>query len=169
MADIGITNIERLCSLPANNSFFLFGARGTGKTTLLKRLPFLEKAFYIDLLNNDSEEKYAMNPQLLMQQVRAMKDGDWVIIDEIQKNPKLLNHVHILIEERNIKFALTGSSSRKLKRGGADLLAGRARSFSLSRLLQGSWARVSIFSKLWNGVPCPKSSPCLLPRIKAAS
>ena len=131
MATIKTTNVGRLCNLPANNSFFLFGARGTGKTTLLKQLPFLKQAFYIDLLDSDVEEKYALNPQLLLEQVRAMKDGEWVIIDEIQKNPKLLDHVHILIEERNIHFALTGSSSRKLKRGGADLLAGRAWSFSL--------------------------------------
>ena len=131
MAIIGNTQVSRLCSLPEHNSFFLFGARGTGKTTLLKQLPFLKDAFYIDLLNNDTEEKYALNPQLLLEQVRAMKDGEWVIIDEIQKNPKLLGHVHILIEERKINFALTGSSSRKLKRGGADLLAGRAWSFSL--------------------------------------
>ena len=131
MATIGSTNVSRLCNLPEHNSFFLFGARGTGKTTLLKQLPFLKDAFYIDLLNNDTEEKYALNPQLLLEQVRAMVDGEWVIIDEIQKNPKLLGHVHLLIEERNINFALTGSSSRKLKRGGADLLAGRAWSFSL--------------------------------------
>jgi predicted AAA+ superfamily ATPase len=131
MLKSGTATIERLCSLPSNNSFFLFGARGTGKTTLLKQLPFLKDAFYIDLLNNDVEERYAVHPRLLLEQVRAMKNGEWVIIDEIQKIPKLLDHVHILIEEKNVKFALTGSSSRKLKRGGADLLAGRAWSFSL--------------------------------------
>jgi len=131
MADTTSTAVERLCTLPANNSFFLFGARGTGKTTLLKRLSFLKNAFYIDLLDSDTEENHALNPKLLLEQVRAMKDGSWVIIDEIQKNPKMLDHVHILLEERTINFALTGSSSRKLKRGGADLLAGRAWSFSL--------------------------------------
>jgi len=131
MSDTVSTAVERLCTLPANNSFFLFGARGTGKTTLLKRLSFLKNAFYIDLLNSDTEENHALNPKLLLEQVRAMKEGSWVIIDEIQKNPKMLDHVHILLEERNINFALTGSSSRKLKRGGADLLAGRAWSYSL--------------------------------------
>ena len=100
MAEPGTTKIARLCSLPSNNSSFLFGARGTGKTTLLKQVPFLKDAFYIDLLNNDSEEKYALRPQLLLEQVGAMKNGGWVIIDEIQKNPKLLDHVHILIEEK---------------------------------------------------------------------
>jgi predicted AAA+ superfamily ATPase len=131
MTKTGMTPVARLCSLPDHNSFFLFGARGTGKTTLLKQLPFLKKAFYIDLLNNDTEESYALNPKLLLEQVRAMKDGEWVIIDEIQKIPKLLDHAHLLIEERGINFALSGSSSRKLKRGGADLLAGRAWSFAL--------------------------------------
>jgi predicted AAA+ superfamily ATPase len=131
MREASSTTIERLCGLPTNTSFFLFGARGTGKTTLLKQLPFLEGALYIDLLDGDREEEYSLRPQLLLEQVRALKNPGWVVIDEIQKVPKLLDHVHILIEERRATFALTGSSSRKLKRGGADLLAGRAFSFFL--------------------------------------
>ncbi len=122
---------DRICKLPENHSFFLFGARGTGKTTLLRSLPFLKSAFYIDLLNSDSEEQYTLRPQLLIEQAEALAEGDWIVIDEIQKIPKLLDHVHILIEQKKINFALTGSSSRKLKRGGANLLAGRAYSFSL--------------------------------------
>ena len=124
-------SIPRQLQLPENNSFFLFGARGTGKTTLLKKLPFLKNAFYIDLLDADTEEQYSLRPELLIEQAEAMKEGSWIIIDEIQKVPKLLDHVHILIEQKKIYFALTGSSSRKLKRGGANLLAGRAFSFSL--------------------------------------
>ena len=124
-------SIPRQLQLPENNSFFLFGARGTGKTTLLKKVPFLSDALYINLLDADTEEQYSLRPRLLIEQAEAMKEGDWIIIDEIQKTPKLLDHVHILIEEKKICFALTGSSSRKLRRGGANLLAGRAFSFSL--------------------------------------
>lgn len=97
MSDTANTAVERLCTLPANNSFFLFGARGTGKTTLLKRLAFLKNAFYVDLLDSDTEENHALHPKLLLEQVRALKDGSWAIIDEIQKNPKMLDHVHILL------------------------------------------------------------------------
>ncbi|RKX94319.1 MAG: ATP-binding protein, partial [Spirochaetes bacterium] len=124
-------SIPRQLQLPENNSFFLFGARGTGKTTLLKKVPFLSDALYINLLDADTEEQYSLRPRLLIEQAEAMKEGDWIIIDEIQKTPKLLDHVHIIIEEKKICFALTGSSSRKLRRGGANLLAGRAFSFSL--------------------------------------
>ncbi len=124
-------SVHRLLQLSETNSFFLFGARGTGKTTLLKELPFLKKALYIDLLDADQEEQYILRPRLLIEQAEAMNEGEWIIIDEIQKIPKLLDHVHIIIETKGIRFALTGSSSRKLKRGGANLLAGRAFSFSL--------------------------------------
>lgn len=124
-------NISRQLRLPESNSFFLFGARGTGKTTLLKQSPFLNDALYIDLLNADQEEQYALRPNLLLEQAEAMDAGRWIIIDEIQKLPKLLDHVHIILSKKDIRFALTGSSSRKLKRGGANLLAGRAFSLSL--------------------------------------
>ncbi len=124
-------SIKRQLQLSEINSFFLFGARGTGKTTLLKELPFLNNALYIDLLDADQEEQYALRPGLLIEQAEAMNEGEWIIIDEIQKLPKLLDHVHIIVTKKDIRFALTGSSSRKLKRGGANLLAGRAFSFSL--------------------------------------
>jgi len=124
-------SIKRQLQLSEINSFFLFGARGTGKTTLLKELPFLNNALYIDLLDADQEEQYALRPGLLIEQAEAMDEGEWIIIDEIQKLPKLLDHVHIIVTKKDIRFALTGSSSRKLKRGGANLLAGRAFSFSL--------------------------------------
>jgi len=123
--------IKRQLQLSEINSFFLFGARGTGKTTLLKQLPFLNNALYIDLLDADQEEQYALRPGLLIEQAEAMDEGEWIIIDEIQKLPKLLDHVHIIVTKKNIRFALTCSSSRKLKRGGANFLAGRAFSFSL--------------------------------------
>ncbi len=108
-------------------SFFLFGARGTGKSTYLKQLDFLkDKTLWIDLLEPESEEKYSLRPQVLYEELSALKNVNWIVIDEIQKIPKLLDVVHKLIEEKKLKFALTGSSSRKLKRVGANLLAGRA-------------------------------------------
>lgn len=123
--------VHRQLSLPSKQSFFLFGARGVGKSTLLRQTEFLDSALYIDLLKPSVEEKYALQPESLIYQARSLEKGQWVIIDEVQKVPKLLDVVHSIIEEKKIKFALTGSSSRKLKRGGANLLAGRAVTFSL--------------------------------------
>lgn len=123
--------VQRFLSLSKAQSFFLFGARGTGKSTLLKSTAFLENAFKIDLLKPDQEDAYALRPELLLERGLVLKPGSWVVIDEIQKIPKLLDVVHSLIEERKLKFALTGSSARKLKRGHANLLAGRASVFEL--------------------------------------
>ena len=121
----------RGCRLPDNNSFFLFGARGTGKTTMLRQTPFLESALWIDLLDSDTEDRYALRPGLLREQTDAMDEGAWVVIDEVQKLPALLEQIHIILNKRKINFALTGSSSRKIKRGGADMLAGRAWTYQL--------------------------------------
>jgi predicted AAA+ superfamily ATPase len=118
---------NRLIKLPENSSFFLFGARGTGKTFLLKQRFKTSRALYIDLLAPDQNETYSLRPQTLSEQLAALgRETEWVIIDEIQKVPKLLDVVHQQIESSQFKFALSGSSARKLKRGGADLLAGRA-------------------------------------------
>ncbi len=119
--------LPRLIQLTENNSLFLFGARGTGKTTLLKHLPWLKNALMINLLNAADENRFARNPDLLASIVRALPDSQThVIIDEIQKSPKLLDVVHNLIETTHKKFIFTGSSANKLKHGGANLLAGRA-------------------------------------------
>lgn len=123
--------IQRSLTLPKDHSFFLFGARGTGKSTLLKSIPFLRSSLYIDLLSQDEEERYSLHKDLLLEQAQAMKRGQWITIDEVQKIPKLLDIAHKIIEEKKIHFALSGSSARKLKRGGANLLAGRAFVFSL--------------------------------------
>lgn len=123
--------IHRQLKLSESNSFFLFGARETGKTTLLKETPFLKDALYIDLLNADQEEQYALRPTLLLEQAEALDEARWIIIDEVQKLPKLLDHMHSILAKKDIRFALTGSSSRRLKGGGANLLAGRAFNFSL--------------------------------------
>ena len=75
-------SITRQLQLSETNSFFLFGARGTGKTTLLKDLHFLKDALYIDLLDADQEEQYSLRPGLLNEQAESMVDGDWIIIDD---------------------------------------------------------------------------------------
>jgi len=119
--------IPRLIQLPEDESFFLFGPRGTGKTTLLKHLPWFDHALYINLLKSAEEQRFAKNPDELEAIVKALpQETTHVIIDEIQKIPRLLDLVHELIETTEKKFILTGSSARKLKRGGANLLAGRA-------------------------------------------
>ncbi len=123
--------LKRLCSLSQNQSFFLFGARGTGKSTLLRSLSQFKGCLYIDLLKPSQEEIYSLDPEALIRQTQHLTKRDWVVIDEVQKCPKLLDVIHGLIEDKKINFALTGSSSRKLKHGGANLLAGRAVVFSM--------------------------------------
>src|SRR3990167_7154932 len=121
--------INRIFKLPNKLSFFLFGARGTGKSTLLRHVFENKKVTWIDLLNQDLESKYSIRPQYLAEEldsIKGDKNFEWVVIDEIQKVPALLDVVHQEIEKKRFKFALTGSSARKLKRGAANLLAGRA-------------------------------------------
>jgi predicted AAA+ superfamily ATPase len=105
----------------------LFGARGTGKTSLLKE-PFSENlAVFIDLLDPEENQTFNLRPRALVELLAAQKpQTGWVVIDEIQKAPKLLDIVHQQIESSRFKFALTGSSARKLRHGTANLLAGRA-------------------------------------------
>ena len=110
---------------PPKNSFFLFGPRGTGKSTWLQRN--YPEALTIELLSPDLFRKYSARPERLRELVEGNPDKTTIIIDEVQKIPQLLDVVHQLIEEKKgYKFILTGSSSRKLKRTGVDLLAGRA-------------------------------------------
>ncbi len=106
------------------DSVFLFGARQTGKTTLLLKL-FPNSKFY-DLLETDVYERMKRNPSLLRQELSMTSEGDIVIIDEIQLIPELLNEVHWLIVKKGIHFILSGSSARKLKRKGVNSLGGRA-------------------------------------------
>lgn len=115
--------IERFLT-PLNQSYFLFGPRGTGKSTWLK-INYPE-ALRIDLLKPDIYRQYQARPERLTETVRASVSKT-IIIDEVQKIPELLNVVHLLIEEKQgWQFILTGSSARKLKRAGVNLLAGRA-------------------------------------------
>jgi len=117
------TLIPRI-STPQKYSYFLFGPRGTGKTTYLKQN--YPDAIWIDLLEADIFRSYSAYPERLREIVLANPDKKTVVIDEIQKVPELLGVIHSLIEKKLKKqFILTGSSSRKLKRTGAYLLAGR--------------------------------------------
>lgn len=120
--------IKRQIKLPKNRSFFLFGPRQTGKTTLIQQL-FTKKVYSINLVLNDQFFKYSKQPSLLRYEVEKKlktKEIETVFIDEIQRLPILLNEVQYLIDSHKTKFILTGSSCRKLKRGGANLLGGRA-------------------------------------------
>lgn len=123
---------QRLIQLSQQQSLFLFGARGVGKTTLLNHLPWLKQALVINLLEAKNDNYFSRNPDALIDIVRAMPENQsHVIIDAIQKIPKLLDIVHLLIETTHKKFILTGSSAKKLRHGGANLLAGRALIFNL--------------------------------------
>jgi predicted AAA+ superfamily ATPase len=115
--------IPRLFSAP-KQSFFLFGPRGTGKSTYLRK--HYRDALWIDLLKPDEFRKFSARPEILIELVHANQEKNEIVIDEIQKVPALLPAIHSLIEEKlNKKFILTGSSARKLKKSGVDLLAGR--------------------------------------------
>jgi predicted AAA+ superfamily ATPase len=116
---------QRIIKLPIQHDFFLFGARGTGKTTLLRNQ--FPDALIIDLLESRTEEEFMLEPGRL-EAIVLKSDARHVIIDEIQKIPKLLDEVHRLIElpGNNKIFILIGPSVRKLKAGGANLLGGRA-------------------------------------------
>lgn len=109
---------------PPEQSFFLFGPRGTGKTTWVNH-EFIS-AYSVNLLDESLYQSYLRDISLFAGELRNLEDGTWVFVDEIQRMPNLLNEVHRFIEEKQLRFILTGSSARKLKRGGVNLLAGRA-------------------------------------------
>ncbi len=122
---------KRLLVLSKEYSLFLFGARGVGKSTLVESTYKINttETTYINLLDTTIEDRFARNPMELVAIVEAMSlQEKYVIIDEIQKVPKLLDVVHLLIETKKCHkyFILTGSSARKLKLAGVNLLAGRA-------------------------------------------
>ena len=110
---------------PVQKSFFLLGPRGTGKSTLIK--DSFPDAVYIDLLLPDVFRSYLARPERLRELVMANPDKKVIVVDEVQKVPEILEVVHSLMEEKQGRqFILTGSSARKLKKSGADMLAGRA-------------------------------------------
>lgn len=117
------SRILDLRPLLEHKSLFLFGPRQTGKSTLLRNI-FPQAKFY-DLLEADTFRELTAQPELIRQ--RLTPQDKIIVIDEVQKLPSLLDEAHLLIErDKTLRFVLTGSSARKLKRGGANLLAGRA-------------------------------------------
>lgn len=110
---------------PPRTSFFLFGPRGTGKSTWIRSR--FHDALVVNLLPPENMVRYESDPSSFRHEVLARPKEGWVVVDEVQRVPKLLDEVHFLMEEEGYKkFVLSGSSARKLKRGGANLLAGRA-------------------------------------------
>ena len=123
--------VFRLLKPPGRKSFFLLGRRGTGKTTWVKAV--FPDALWVDLLEARHYNSLLADPQRLD---ALVPEGfkDWVVLDEVQKIPALLDEVHRLIEKRRLKFVLTGSSARKLRRGASNLLGGRALTFPMHPL-----------------------------------
>ena len=119
--------IQRTCKLSKTNSFFLFGARGTGKTTLLHSIFSKEDTLFIDLLNVSLFEEFLLDFSRFEALINSKENQNKrVVVDEVQKLPQLLNIIHSQIHHKKRQFVLTGSSSRRLKQKGTNLLAGRA-------------------------------------------
>lgn len=119
--------IPRLLKLPVLQSYFLFGPRNTGKSTIINSYYHKNDSMVFDLLDPLLEDRFSRDPSELTRIVKGLPEEiKYVIIDEVQKIPKLLDIIHHLIESTNKYYVLTGSSARKLKYGGANLLAGRA-------------------------------------------
>ena len=124
---------RRLLDIPteSKHSVFLFGPRGTGKTLWLqKNFP---NAVYYDLLDDNTYTRLLAWPKRIAEDL-PFGFKQWIIIDEVQKAPKLLDEVHRLIEHQHLKFILTGSSARKLRKSGINLLAGRAVTYHMHPL-----------------------------------
>lgn len=118
--------IKRVLRCP-QRSFFLFGPRQTGKSTWLRTLD-LPESWMVNLLSNEIYYRYLKQPQQFRREAQEkIRHGTkWIILDKVQRIPELLNEIHQLMEESDVRFILSGSSARKLKRGGANLLGGRA-------------------------------------------
>ncbi len=109
---------------PPQSSYFLLGPRGTGKSLFLREK--YRGSTYVNLLDENLYQSYLADVGLFYQQLVGLNRGETVVVDEIQRLPHLLNEVHRLIEENGLRFVLSGSSARKLRRSGVNLLAGRA-------------------------------------------
>ena len=133
-----------------DNSLFLWGARQTGKSTLLETL--FPSARYYDLLKNEEFERLFRRPELLREELENASADDLVIIDEVQKIPQLLDEVHWLMTNRKIRFILCGSSARKLKRIGANLLGGRALRTVLYPLVSAEIPDFDLLRAIHNGM-----------------
>lgn len=133
-----------------DEAVFLFGARQTGKSTLLK-VQFPD-ALMFDLLNSDVQRRFRRNPELLREMLQTKQEGTLVIIDEIQKVPELLDEVHWLMTNRGIRFILCGSSARKLKRNTSNTLGGRAVPVYFYPLVSAEIPDFDIYRAVQNGM-----------------
>jgi len=153
-------DFERLLKLEhISDSLFLFGPRMTGKTYLLRRL---KTDLFIDLLDPQEELRFKRSPKEFWEQLMALKGGQLVIVDEIQRVPALLDYVQKGIEELNLRFILSGSSARKLRRGGANLLGGRALDLKLHPLTSIEAGSGFDIEKALSYGTLPKIVSCLL-------
>lgn len=148
---------ERLLQLklPPKQSAFLWGARKTGKSTLLKQN--FPESIYFDFLNTDLYYAFLKEPFRLRQNILEILRNQGnirtpIIIDEVQKIPDILDEVHWLIENHNLKFILCGSSARKMRRGHANLIGGRAWRFSLLPLCKREIPEFNLLRALNNGL-----------------
>jgi len=146
---------KRLLRLPTRpgKSFFLWGPRQTGKTTLLKQL--YPDDLRIDLLKTDELIRYLKKPSILREEAAALAPSKRIIIDEIQKAPMLLDEIHFLIEEAGRNFVLCGSSARKVRRGHANLLGGRAIRYELFGLAAREIGKSFSLTRFLNTGPLP--------------
>ena len=115
-------------------SAFLLGPTGTGKSTWIKD-NYRDETVVYDLLDTSELIRLSRDPSLLYRETAHLPAGSWVVVDEIQKVPALLNEVHRIIEEKKVKFILSGSSARKLRESGVNLLAGRALTYNMFPLV----------------------------------
>ena len=144
-----VLNIE----LPPGQSAFLWGARKTGKSTYLKKK--FPDSLVFDFLKSDLFFEFSKNPSLLREQLLARSEaviGHPVILDEVQKVPQILDEVHWLIENEGFQFILCGSSARKLKRGQANLLGGRAWRYEMLPLTTVEIGGVDLLRALNHGL-----------------
>lgn len=144
--------LERILKLEEikEDSLFLWGSRQTGKSTLLRSL--FPNAKLYDLLKTDVRMAFQMRPAQLREECEMLSEGTIVIIDEVQKVPALLDEVHWLIENKGLRFILSGSSARKLKRSGANLLGGRALKCTLFPLVSAEIPDFNLQRALNNGM-----------------
>jgi predicted AAA+ superfamily ATPase len=140
-------------------SAFLFGPRMTGKTFLLRDLP---ADLYIDLLDPELELQLKQSPRLFWEQISALKNKALIVVDEVQRVPALLDYVQKGIEEKQLIFVLSGSSARKLKRGGANLLGGRAKDLKLHPLTQNEMREHFDIKAACHFGTLPKVAQCLV-------
>ena len=149
---------------PGSETFFLWGPRQAGKSTLLRGC--YPDAYWVDLLNSEVFRRYLDHPEYLRQELAAAAPlaGRQIVIDEVQKVPALLDEVHWLIENRGLHFALCGSSARKVRRGAANLLGGRAVRYELRGLTAGELGAAFDLSRMLNHGYLPRIYQAARPR-----